>query len=177
MGIIAALLGAMAAVGVLLWRIQIASEAARNATEAVGEAQGLFRRLMWWRKASRNQLELVTDPREAAAAMLVAIAQYDGALTADEEALIKDEMRQAFEANEKETEELFVRGRWLTRDAGVDPAQTLRRLAPAVEKALAEEERRELLTMLRMAAGLGSASTSVPHRAIDDLERRLLPRD
>jgi hypothetical protein len=101
-------------------------------------------------------------------------AQYDGALTADEEALIKDEMRQTFEANDQQAEELFVRGRWLVRDQLADPGQTLRRLAPVIEKHLAETERQELVTMLRLAAGLGSASTSVPHRAIDQLEQRLL---
>jgi uncharacterized tellurite resistance protein B-like protein len=177
MSIVLGLLAAMAVIGVWLWRLQAAADAARSAADAASEVKGWWRRFMWDRQANRNALDLVTDPREAAAAMLVAVAQYDGALTADEEALIKDEMRQTFEANDQQAEELFARGRWLARDSVNDPAQTLRRLSGIIEKQLNETERQELVTMLRVAAGLGTSTTSVPHRAIDDLERRLLPVD
>ena len=175
MGIILALLAAMGAVGVLLWRIQVASDAARGAIQAADEARGFFRRLAWSRKASRSPLDLVSDPREAAAAMRVAVAEYDGAMTDAERSLILGEMIDHFDSTQKEAEELLARGRWLGKDVR-ELAQALRRLAGPIEQRLEEKERRDLIDMLRLVAGPGSVRDSVPHQAILRLEEQLFPR-
>ena len=69
MAILLALLGAIAAVAVLLWRLHIASAVARDAIEVADDARSFLRRLGWSRKARRHPLDLVEDPREAAAAI------------------------------------------------------------------------------------------------------------
>jgi uncharacterized tellurite resistance protein B-like protein len=176
-GIVLGLLAAFAAVGVLLWRIQAASQAVRDVSEAAGDVHGLWRRFQWSRKAARHPLDMVTDPQEAAAAMMVALAQYDGALTEAEETGIRSEMVRVFGVNATQSEELFVRGRWATKDSTGDPAQVLKRLTPLVERHLDGAERKDLLAMLAVAAGTGNAASSVPHRALDDLTRRLLRPD
>jgi uncharacterized tellurite resistance protein B-like protein len=174
MAIILSLLAAMGAVGVLLWRIQAASDAAKGAIEVADEARGFFRRLSWSRKANRNALDLVSDPREAASAMMAAIAEYDGAMTDAERALILGEMIDNFDATQKEAEELLARGRWLAKDVR-DLGQALRRLAGPLEQRLEEKERRDLIDMLRLVAGPGSVRDSVPHQAIARLEEQLFP--
>lgn len=175
MAIILSLLAAMAAVGVLLWRIQAASEAARGAIEVADEARGFFRRLAWSRKANRNALDMVSDPREAASAMMVAIAEYDGAMTDAERALILGEMIDNFDTTQQEAEELLGRGRWLSKDVR-DLGQALKRLSGSVERHLEAKERRDLIDMLRLVAGPGSVRDSVPHQAIARLEEQLFPR-
>lgn len=176
MAIVLGLLAALAGVGVWWWRLQMAADAARGVADAAGEVRGFWRRMLWNRKAGRNQLDMVDDPREAAAAMLVVLAQYDGALTDAEQTLIKQQMHDTFDASGSEAEELLARGRWLARDTGVDPAQALRRLSGSVEKQLDIGERQELLTMLRSVVAGGAPST-VLDQAVAELERRLLPRN
>lgn len=175
MGIVAAILAILAGIGVVLWRIQAASEAARGAVDAASDAHSLYRRFLWGRKAARNPLDLFEDPREAAAAMMVALAQYDGALTADEQRTIVAEMQTAFTASTKDADELLARGRWLVRDAG-DIDQTLKRLLPSIQKLLGDTEKRELIAMLREVVGPAPGMDSVPHQAIRRVEERLFPR-
>ncbi len=175
MGIILALLAAMGAVGVVLWRIQAASDAAKGMIGAADEARGFFRRLSWSRKAGRHPLDLVSDPREAASAMMVAVAEYDGAMTDAERSLILGEMIDHFDATQQEAEELLARGRWLAKDVR-DLDQALRRLCGPIESQLEAKERSDLIDMLRLVAGPGSSNDSVPHHAIKRLEEQLFTR-
>ena len=74
MSILVALAAAAGVVGTLLWRLGAASSAVRETAEAVSSLHGLVRRWNWQRLATRSPLADVTDPKEAAAAMLVAVA-------------------------------------------------------------------------------------------------------
>lgn len=92
-------------------------------------------------------MDLVDDPREAAAAMLVAVAQADGPLTEKERTVILGRMSETFSAKAAEAEELLARGRWLTRDS-VDAGNVMRRLAGVIVKKCGPRERSELIAML-----------------------------
>ncbi|MEZ5775758.1 MAG: TerB family tellurite resistance protein [Hyphomicrobiaceae bacterium] len=173
MAILLALLGAIAAVAVLLWRLHIASAVARDAIEVADDARSFLRRLGWSRKARRHPLDLVEDPREAAAAMMVALAMYDGPLTAVEHAAISGELVDNLAVTSREAEILLQRGRWLAGQGG-DLGQTLRRLTRPMQKHLNAHERRELIAMLHIAAGPGAAPDTVPGHAIKRLEDMLL---
>lgn len=176
MGVVAGILAVLAGIGVLLWRIQVASDAARGAVDAASDAHSLYRRFLWGRKASRSPIDLVEDPREAAAAMMVALAQYDGALTSDEQQLIVSEMQTAFDASQKDADELLARGRWLVRDIG-DLDGALKRLLPPVQKRLGDAEKRQLVEMLRTVVGPSPGRDSVPHEAVQRVDERLFPRN
>lgn len=163
-GIIVAVIGGILFV---LWRMQQAANATRDIAEAAGEVQGLFRRWQWSRKASKHPLETVTDPKEAAAAMLVAVAQADGPLTEAESTVIRTRMSSVFGASRTEAEELLARGRWLTKDS-VDAGNVFRRVLPVVQKSLGPAERRELIEMLKVTA---SANGVADHTSAADIER------
>ena len=96
MGIVLALLAAFGGVAALLWRLESGSRAARETIGLADDARGFFRRLAWSKRAIRNPLDLVEDPREAAAAMMVMVATFDGALSAAEEAAILKEIVATF---------------------------------------------------------------------------------
>jgi uncharacterized tellurite resistance protein B-like protein len=108
LGIIAALIGA---VSFALWRLNSAADAVRNLTGAAEDAHGLWRRFMCKRLA-KDRLELIKDPREAAAGMMVAVAQADGALTEREQAALVAEFRKTFEMTEAQAQELLAQARW-----------------------------------------------------------------
>ncbi len=96
------------------WRLRMMSEAARD---AAAEAQKLARsvanaprRLSFRYKAGRDGLTLIEDPREAAAAMLVAIARARGSLllTDKQEDIIAAEITRHFDFTRAEADDLIA---------------------------------------------------------------------
>ena len=114
---IIAILGAILGVaGLILFRLQQAANATRDIADAADEARGLFRRWGWRRKQLKSPLEAIDDAREAAAAMMVAVAQCDGAITERERTAIVAEMSKRFGATEPQAETLLARARWSVQD-------------------------------------------------------------
>ena len=68
MSILMGLLALMGTLGVILWRLNAAADAAKGLVETADDARGLFRRWKWRSKLAENPLDLIQDPREAAAA-------------------------------------------------------------------------------------------------------------
>lgn len=172
MHILLAILAAAAGVGILLWRLSAAAGAAREIVGAADDARGFFRRLAWSRKVNRSPLELVEDPREAAATMMVAVAAFDGSLTSAEEALILDQMHEVLDVSGAAGTELLQRARWIAKETG-DLTTALKRLSRPIEAKVGAGERRQLIAMLTtVAAASGPANGAVLH-SIAELERRL----
>ena len=160
------LAGLGAAIGVLLvilWRLQQASHAVRDIGEAAEDARGFFRRWAWRRKTAVNPLDLVTDAREAATAMMAATAEADGALTERERVTILRFVVEKFGATSDQAEELLAQGRWLIKDRS-DLGETFRRLLPPIRKTCTKQEQQDLIEMLRtVAASNGPADQTVAH--------------
>lgn len=170
---IVAILGAIAAVLlIVLVRMQQAANAARDITEAASDMRGMFRGWAWRRKANQNPLDLVTDPREAAACMLVAVAEYDGNMTDTEKAAIVAEMGKAFGATRKQGEELLAHARFLVRDHR-DPANVFRKLGPKAKATLGAEERQQLVDMLTSIATTDGKPSDALLHDIETLRRSL----
>ncbi len=159
---IVAILGAVA--GVLLFalfRMQQAANAARDIADAADEARGLFRRWGWRRKHAKHSLDLIDDAREAAAAMMVVVAQSDGSITERERVAITAQMTKRFGATPDQAEALFARARWLAKDSG-DASETFRRLTPLIQRTCGAIERSDLIEMLdAVAKADGSADDIV----------------
>lgn len=175
MGILAALVAAFAAVGVFLWRFNVASQTARELVDTADDARGFFRRLAWSRKLKKHPLDMVDDPREAATAMMVTLAQYKGPLTETQERLILGEMVANFDMPGEDARDMLARARWMTREA-TDVHHTLTRLAPAINNKCSVDEKRDLLAMLKIVADPGDIRQDVRANAIHALEEKLLPK-
>ena len=159
MAIVALLAAAFAvALGVLL-RMQSAAHAVRDIADTASSAHGLFRGWAWRRKFAKNPLDLVEDPREAAAAMMVMIAQSDGAVTERERVAILSGMVNTFGASAEQAEQMLAHGRWLARDVTL-PDEGFRRLIPLLKSKLAAPERRQLIELLNTVAAAEAKTSS-----------------
>jgi uncharacterized tellurite resistance protein B-like protein len=170
-----ALLGAAGVVGVILWRLHMAAEAAKGLAETANEARGLFRRWGWQRKFAKDPLDLVSDPREGAAAMMVAVAQHDGAMTERERAAILRQIVERFETSGRQAEDLLAHGRWLTRDVR-DADRCLSRLTPFMQRACSAQQCQDLVEMLRAVSQADGAADTLVTDAIGKLERAIVQR-
>ena len=156
----------------ILFRMHAAANAARDIAGAADEARGLFRRWGWRRKFAKHPLETIDDAREAAAAMMVAVAQADGAITERERAAITGEMMKHFGATQSQGEELLARARWLVRDRS-DAGEVFRRLIPLIERTLGPTERSDLIGMLSNVADSDGKADEVVAQDIARLARTL----
>jgi uncharacterized tellurite resistance protein B-like protein len=174
MSILLGLLAIMGVAGTLLWRLNHAADAAREIADTADTARGLFRRWRWRRRTHVDLLAEIKDPREAAACMMVSLAQSDGALSERERTTILRAMIEHFQATASQAEDLFARARWLVRDVG-DAAACFVRLQPLVMEKLATAERRDLVAMLIEVAKADGEPRTAEREAIARLQEHLFP--
>jgi len=172
MHILVAIVSALGIVGVILWRLHMAAEAAKGLAETASDARGLFRRWRWQRKLATNPLDLIEDPREAAVAMMVALAQSDGAMTDRERQVIITELVARIGATERQAEELLAHGRWLTRDVQ-DIDYCLDKLAPLIKRQCSPEQNRDVLEMLYSVASVEGRPGDIEGTALARIARTL----
>lgn len=170
MHIILGLLAAIGAIGVLLWRINAAADAAKGVAEKAGEARVAYRRWSWRRKLASDPLDLVTDPREAAAVMLVALAQSDGALTERERTAILAAFTGTLRASVADAEELLGHARWLAREVR-DLDRCFNRMQPILRRGCTSAEIAELVGLLQSVAEVDGKPDAIARDAIARLRR------
>ncbi len=173
MHILLGILSAIGVIGVILWRINMAANTANELAGAARDAKGLFRRWRWQRKHDADLLAAIDDPREAAVAMMMAIAEFDGTLSERERDVIISQMMDNFEIDEKLAGELLARGRWLAKDVG-DISSFLRRLTPPIDQICSDREKRELINMLQTVAKADGTASDVVEHAIDRLRHHFV---
>lgn len=172
MGILLGLLAAIGAVGVLLWRVNMAADAVKGLGETAKDARGLVRGWSWRRKFAKDPLDLAQDPREAAIAMMAAIAQSDGAMTERERRAILAEIVQKFETPAKQAEELLAHGRWLARDVR-DVDYCFKKLVPILRRACKPDQIRDVIEMVARAASADGEPGAAERESIALLKRSL----
>jgi uncharacterized tellurite resistance protein B-like protein len=172
MHILLAIIAALGAVGVVLWRLDAAAKSAKGVIDSANEAHGLIRRWGWQRKLANNPLDLVQDSREAAAAMMVAVAQSDGAMTDRERAAIETELMTRIGATEPQAKELLVRGRWFTRDVR-DLDQCLAKLVPLIRSQCSPDQIHDVLEMLNRVANAEGQPGQIESSALARTARAL----
>ena len=170
--ILAGIVTVLGIIGVVLWRLHMAAVAAKGLAETANDARGLFRRWRWQRKFASNPLDLVQDPREAAVAMMVAVAQSDGAMTDRERQVIITELVARIGATERQAEELLAHGRWLTRDVR-DIDHCLDKLAPLIKRQCSPEQYSDVLQMLNKVASAEAQPGEIEVAALARVSRAL----
>jgi uncharacterized tellurite resistance protein B-like protein len=112
--------------------LRVARDAAREGLEIARTAANLPRRLAFKYKTGQNGISLITDPREAAAIMLMEVARARGGpLTVRQSEVIEAEFVANFGCTQQEAEEIAAHAAWVTNDAP-DPATVMRKLSNVI---------------------------------------------
>ncbi|MFT7578080.1 MAG: putative tellurite resistance protein B-like protein [Alphaproteobacteria bacterium] len=174
MHILAGIIAAIGALAVLMWRMQRTAEAAKGLTEATDDLRSYLRWRNWRKKLTENRLDTITDPRIAATAMMVALAQSDGTLIEREEVTFIDQAVAKCQIDQSLATELLEHSRWL--DAEVkDLDNCFMRLTPVITENCGPEPRNDLIDMLNaVAAHASDASSDQAGRSITKLRNRLI---
>lgn len=118
MHILVALLGIIGFIAVWYYRLKMLRDAANDGRKAIETVANLPRKMRFKNKSVKGGLSVVDDPREAAAILMLEIAQARGTLTERQEAVIRGEIMHHFEFSEGDANELIGQAGWLSRNAG-----------------------------------------------------------
>lgn len=172
MAFLLAVLGAMGVAGGLLWRLNTTAEAAKGLAETAQDIAGMGRRWSWWRKANADPVRMVDDPRVGAMALMVAVAQSDGAMTAAERAAILRAAVENFGCTGKVADEMLAYGRFLVGN-GRDPNTVFLKLQPLLMRSTGAKERADLVAMVRAVAAADGPAGDAEAHAVERIAREL----
>lgn len=172
MHILAMLVAVLTAIGVILWRLRSAADATRELVDAANDAQSFFRRRSWQKKMLKSNIEAVQDSREAAVAMMVALAQSDGAMTERERDAIVFAIVKHLGATRAQAEEFLAYGRWLVKDIN-DVGTCFMKLTPMIQRTCSTGQINQLLTMLTSVTEADGPAGAIELDAIANLKRAL----
>lgn len=159
MHILLLVVGFLSAIGVWIWRIRTAANAAKQLGDVAKSATNLPRKLAFRRKTGKAGSDLVTDPREAAVILMLEIARARGEVTRTQKDVIEEIMSEQFGFNVEEAEEILVQASWVSApDAGTD--RIIRRMVKIVQSAVTHEEIVELDAMLERVSEADGLPTS-----------------
>ncbi|NHK28899.1 hypothetical protein FF098_013335 [Parvularcula flava] len=173
MHFIIAILGVIAAAAFWLYRIKLGAVAGR---EVYDEVKGAVRKGQWSRKADARLIETLSDPREAAAILMVQIASYDGEVTFGQKARIENLMLTNFQCEADEAQGLYSFGRMAVGQIN-DAANSLRHILKPIQEKLDSSEKADLVQMLDTVAEVEGEPNDRQRHLIAAVRRALLSVD
>lgn len=159
MHIILGLLGIAAFIAVWYYRLKVLRDAANDGLKAAEAIANLPRKMRFRKMALKGGLDVVDDPREAAAVMMLIVAEGRGAVTEKQEAAIRAEIMQHFDFDEADAEQLLRQAGWLSR--GAAPHVAIGRMTDVVMKSpgMGKQQLTDLDSMLVNVAESGGQTT------------------
>lgn len=116
MHILLGLLTLLAAIGVWVWRLRMARQGLDAAADIARTVANAPRRMAFRYKAGQGGLDLIDDPREAAAIMMMQVAlARGGRLTPRQTDVIEAEIREHFDYTPGEAEDLAAHAAWVSQ--------------------------------------------------------------
>lgn len=129
MHILLGLIAILATIGFWIWRLQMAKRGLDAAVDVAQTVANAPRRLAFKYKSGKGGLDLIDDPREAAAIMMMQVAlARGGPLTPLQSDVIEAEIREHFEATPSEAEDMAAHAAWVCQSCP-PPQETMSRLS------------------------------------------------
>lgn len=138
---------------------------ALNRLQESGVNLNAFNPFFWWRRRKWQQLygtkplHQLDNPMDAAATLLVAMAELKGSVTSEAKQQVVDTFKNEFSLDEKEAVELYASSSYLLRDVANIPAEASNILKPSVAK-LSDQHKTSLITMMANTSSLDGVATS-----------------
>ncbi|WP_017932012.1 tellurite resistance TerB family protein [Robiginitomaculum antarcticum] len=157
----AALIGIISVIGMLIIWAGRAARSARHISDAAGTLANLPRKLRYQKRVGRSGLDLVESPREAATVLMVAIARLsgDGRVSPGESDAIETGLIEHMDWPAEDAEEFVLNIRWLTREYK-QADSVLRPMTNFLQKQISSKEAAELRDMMESIAAVNGPTDS-----------------
>lgn len=134
------IIGGLIALGTIFWAIT-------RIMDGAGDIKMASRRYAWQKKYDEKLVDILTDPRQSAAILMVQIAKYDGDLTAHQNQAILQEIKTQFQATHDQAEEFLAFARMALGQV-VDVTNIMGKVLRPLKENYSPELKQELLKML-----------------------------
>ena len=154
--------------GIAFWIIRLGAVAgsAREIGDAAGDLVGAARRARMRRKATASPLTTLDDPRDAAVALMVAITKTEGDLTEAQARYIEHQAQEVL--GYEDGSEALAHGRWLCQESS-EPGHVIQRVLPLISKTCDDEQKRDIVRLMKEVASIGSEPAGIQIQAIEKL--------
>ena len=172
MGFVAILMAAAAGLSLWIWRAQRMKEGAERAVEMADDVRAAVRRFGYKRRTDKSPLELVDDPRLAAAGVLIATARLDGDLSREQREAVEGACARTFQLDAGEAAEIVAYGRWLNQQGEAE--EVARKLSRRLNELVEPPQRSEVLSLaLGISAVEGGMASERQRSVLDALARTM----
>jgi uncharacterized tellurite resistance protein B-like protein len=121
----------------------------------------------------RHPAEEITDPRLAAAGIIVAIASMDQPITQSEIAIMREKIGEVFEVGDRDALDIVSFGRWIAAQFET-PQEAVTLLSQIVAETAGPEAGPDLVEMIISVAGAdGTAIGEEETAAVEEVRRQL----
>ncbi|GLS29805.1 hypothetical protein SAMN04488498_11071 [Mesorhizobium albiziae] len=151
MHILLAVLGILAAAALWWYRMKMMKDAANEAADVIGRVRGNIRRNRIRHQNEMSPLTAIDDPVVAAATLISALLSDDASLTPERETALRKEIEAIARAGK--LEETLVYAKWAASQID-DTGAVIDKLGPFLRDRLSEEERHDLLAMIRRTSAM-----------------------
>ncbi len=172
MHILGIIIAVIAGIGFWWWRIQQARDAAATAIDLAGKAKGAISRARFKSKAGSSVLAGVEDPGTAAATLLYSLSAMKRPVSLSDEDRIDALLERVCRMNKRDRADALAFAAWAAVQVA-DTNEIIRRFLPLWDRALEEEQRRELISMALEIAEAGGSPNDAQSSSIKRLSEGL----
>lgn len=159
MHIILGIIGLLAAAGFWIYRINAAARGAQELAELAGEVANLPRKMRFKSKTGKKAIDVLEDPREAAAVILAGYMLEAGDVPSDKRDQLAAMLGERFEVSRNTGEEMVAQAFWIHADIA-NPDSAINKMIDLVGKAAGADALRDLIGMLEVATPTESQDAS-----------------
>jgi len=152
----------------LMWKVSLGIQAAKNIHGVAKQVANLPRKM----KTGKADIQLINDPREAAALLMLSVARAGGQVTKSQKDTIINQITGRFELSTTNAEELLTHVSWLSKDlANADSA--IARMSNILMQSVSSKELIELEDMLMQVAHADGKPTSSQKQILNQFAKQV----
>ena len=151
MHIILGIIGLLAAASFWIYRINAAARGAQELADLAGEAANLPRKMRFKSKTGKKAIDVLEDPREAAAVILAGYMLEAGDVPSDKREQLAAILGERFEISRNTSEEMVAQAFWMHADIA-NPDSVVNKMVDLVGKTAGANALRDLDSMLDAVA-------------------------
>lgn len=159
MHIILGIIGLLAGASFWIYRINAAARGAQDLADLAGEAANLPRKMRFKSKTGKKAVDVLEDPREAAAVVLAGYMLEAGDVPSDQREQLAAMLGERFEVSRNTGEEMVAQAFWIHADIA-NPDSVINKMIDLIGKTAGADALRDLAGMLEAVAPAESQGAS-----------------
>ncbi|MCF6292860.1 MAG: TerB family tellurite resistance protein [Robiginitomaculum sp.] len=166
------LLTIIGGIAALMWKISLGIQAAKQIGGVAKQVANLPRKMKFRSQTGKADVQLITDPREAAALLMLSVARAGGQVTKSQKDTILNQITGHFKLSTTNAEELLTHISWLSKDLpGADSA--IAKMSDTLMQSVSNKELIELEDMLMQVAHADGKPTSAQKQILNQFAKQV----